>query len=867
MLKNALTRLVDACTRYPRAVIAGFGLLAAAAAVHSLLAFSIDTDTKRLLPATLPWRQVQIAYERKFPRDSILVVVEAPTAEGVAAASQALVDGLRSPSIKAATALGSGSFFDRNTLLFAPVARARELAGSLVQSAPLIGIAARDPSLRGIASLLVADAQGVAGHRTKPAPFERLLRDLTATITAIRDGRPAQFSWQATMSDTPPGRDELRRFIGVEPVLDYRALEPGRAATDAIRQTAERLDLAGRYGASVRLTGDVPINDEQFATLQHGQVGSLLGTAAVVLVILFLALRSSRIILAVAVTLAAGFAITCSLGLLMVGSFNLLSIAFAVLFVGLGADFGIQFSVRYRSERHDVSRTGPRGPLRAALVASASKAGIPLSLACAGTTVGFFSFVPTAYLGISELGLIAGVGMIVAFATTMTLLPALLAVLAPPREPERIGFTAFAGIDHFLGRHRIAVVAATLVAVTAGSPLLLHLRFDFDPTHLQVQSAPAVRTYRDLATDPASGIAAIDLDEPSLDRARVVAARLAALPTVDTVRTVTALVPADQDAKLKLVGVARRAVLPSLDGTKLPAPTDAEDVRALREAAARLTVLLAADRDPVLVDAARRMSDALSALASGPAAVRARTADRLVEPLRADLARIRSMLGAAPVTLADLPAGLKRQWIAPDGSARVQVLPKGDPRDDAVLLAFGRSVGGVAPNATGEPMTLIGSRRTVLGAFERAAVLATVAIAAVLLIALRRVGDVLLTLLPLLVAGLLTLEICVATGQQLNFANVVALPLLLGVGVAFKIYYVMAWRRGSTDLLASTLTRAVLFSALTTGTAFGSLWLSPEPGLSSMGELMALALLCTLCAAVLFQPALMGPPRSPSPQV
>ncbi len=97
--------------------------------------------------------------------------------------------------------------------------------------------------------------------------------------------------------------------------------------------------------------------------------------------------------------------------------------------------------------------------------------------------------------------------------------------------------------------------------------------------------------------------------------------------------------------------------------------------------------------------------------------------------------------------------------------------------------------------------------------------------------------------------------------MSLNFANVIALPLLLGVGVAFKIYYIMAWRSGRTNLLQSTLTRAVVFSALTTATAFGSLWLSPQPGLSSMGELMALALCCTMVAAVCFQPALMGPPR------
>jgi predicted RND superfamily exporter protein len=121
--------------------------------------------------------------------------------------------------------------------------------------------------------------------------------------------------------------------------------------------------------------------------------------------------------------------------------------------------------------------------------------------------------------------------------------------------------------------------------------------------------------------------------------------------------------------------------------------------------------------------------------------------------------------------------------------------------------------------------------------------------------------DVLLTLIPLMVAGVVTLELCVVLGMPLNFANIIALPLLLGVGVAFKIYYIMAWRAGQTGLLQSSLTRAVIFSAMTTATAFGSLWLSSHPGTSSMGKLLALSLVCTLAAAVLFQPVLMGPPR------
>jgi uncharacterized protein len=177
------------------------------------------------------------------------------------------------------------------------------------------------------------------------------------------------------------------------------------------------------------------------------------------------------------------------------------------------------------------------------------------------------------------------------------------------------------------------------------------------------------------------------------------------------------------------------------------------------------------------------------------------------------------------------------------------------------MRRFATAVIAAEPSATGPAISLYQSGRTVIDAFIEAGALALGAIAILLLIALRRVTDVLLTLTPLLLAGAVTLEICTLTGTAMNFANIIALPLLLGVGVAFKIYYIMAWREGQTGLLQSSLTRAVIFSAMTTGVAFGSMWASNYPGMSSMGKMMALALLCTMTAAVLFQPVLMGPPR------
>ncbi|MDB5581715.1 MAG: Hopanoidassociated transporter HpnN, partial [Bradyrhizobium sp.] len=223
--------------------------------------------------------------------------------------------------------------------------------------------------------------------------------------------------------------------------------------------------------------------------------------------------------------------------------------------------------------------------------------------------------------------------------------------------------------------------------------------------------------------------------------------------------------------------------------------------------------------------------------------------------------QLRSSLQAQPVSLKTLPADLVAGWKTKDGLQRVEALPRGDPNDNDTLRRFASAVLAAEPMAIGGPVSILKSGDTVVRAFIHAGIWALIVISLLLWAALRRVSDVLLTLVPLLVAGAVTMEICVLIGLPLNFANIVALPLMLGIGVAFKIYYVTAWRSGRTNLLQTSLTRAIFFSALTTATAFGSLWLSSHPGTASMGKLLALSLVTTLAAVLLFQPALMGKPR------
>jgi hopanoid biosynthesis associated RND transporter like protein HpnN len=510
--------------------------------------------------------------------------------------------------------------------------------------------------------------------------------------------------------------------------------------------------------------------------------------------------------------------------------------------------------VRYRDERYH------KDELKNALVDAGRNIGAPLALAAAATAAGFLAFLPTAYQGVSELGIIAGMGMIVAFLISITVLPALLAVLDPPGEKEPLGFASFASGDNFVENNRKWVVIGTLGAAIVGLPLLYFLRFDFNPINLRSPSVESIATYLDLRQDPNTGASAINILAPSAQDAQQVAQRMGKLPEVGRTMTIFSFVPDDQEAKLGLIGKSAPVLNRALDVKPLPSPSPKEGAEILARTAAALDA--ASEQSGPGELAARRLARQLRLLAEAPEAKRAAAEQAVIVPLKFKIAELKNFLQAGPVTVESLPADLRDAWVTSDGRYRVELFPKGDPNDNEVLRNFARQVLAAEPNAIGGPVSILKSGEVIIVAFVQAGLLALITISILLWIALRRIGDVALTVVPLLVAGVITMELCVLLDLPLNFANIIALPLLLGIGVAFKIYYIMAWRAGQTNLLQSSLTRAVIFSALTTATAFGSLWMSSHPGTSSLGKLLALSLLTTMCAAVLFQPALMGRPRS-----
>jgi len=637
-------------------------------------------------------------------------------------------------------------------------------------------------------------------------------------------------------------------------VLDYAALEPGLAASEAIRATARSLGLDPAHGATVRLTGPVPLADEEFATLAQDAHLLLGAMFAALLGILWLAVRSARVVIAILATTLVGLVFTAAIGLLATTRFNLISVAFIPLFVGLGVDFSIQFSVRTLAERLLQPNLG------AALTATGTAIGRALALSAAAIGAGFFAFLPTSYVGVAELGTIAGLGMIVAFVLSVVLLPALLILLRPPTgRLAEVGFTMLAPVDAFVLRHRRGVLAAALVAAIVSCALLPLVRFDFDPLNLRSSKVESMATLHALASDPDWTPDAINILAPSLAASEPLVRRLDALPEVSRTVTLNSFVPGQQKEKLALIGNAAMLLKPILDVTPLAPPSDQALQHSLATTAASLRQAATGTTDSA-AGSARRLADVLERLQSAAPEVRAAAASAVVSPLRVMLDQTRALLQAGPVTLETLPRDLVADWTAKDGRARLQVLPRDNYGDNASLRHFAEVIQKIAPDATGRPISISASGDTVVEAFLQAGVYSILAITLLLAVVLRRARDVILTMLPVLLSGLLTFATCAALDLPLNFTNIIALPLLFGIGVAFNIYFVLAWRAGETGMLQSSLMRAVVFSALTTATAFGALWLSSHPGTASMGRLLMISLGWELLVTVLFRPALLARP-------
>ena len=893
---NLIARIAAAWVEFAQRhalVVATTMLLAAAGcAYYTVNAIGINTNNSDMISAKVDWRRTYLDYQQAFPQytDSLVAVIDADNADLADDATRKLAQALRSePALFNNVYIpGGGEFFDRNGLLYLSTDELQSLADRLIEVQPFLGRLAPDPSLSNFFGLL-ADAMrpqdidlnfeldpvflavAAAFEANSKDEYHRLSwRDLIAGSGSSFDTDETSSESSAEQSDS----NAKRRFIELQPVLEFDALSPAAAPMSRIRALVEELNLDADHGVQVRLTGQAAMEGEELVSVSKGAAtGATLALLAVG-IILLIALRSVRLVFASLITLIAGLIGTAAFAAFAVGTLNLISVAFAVLYIGLGIDYAIHLCLRYR----ELVRTGLAG--RDAMQTAAGDVGASLVICAITTAVGFYAFIPTDYAGVAELGLISGTGMFISLIVTLTLLPALLA-LVPLRAKTTAGSEASAtNLNTSLGMRlaalpqtrRRAVLSLAVVAAVAAIAVLPQVHFNADALDLRDPTSESVETYRELLADPDASPQSLVSLTTSLQDAEQLSQQLSNLPEVKQALSLADFVPQDQAEKIAIIEDLSFTLALSEPAPLKPAGM-VNNYSAVVEFKQALNRYLEANSQ-ASQGAAGQLDDSLEAwnteLNHAPLLARRDRFQELHQSLLAGLPprlrQLRQSLEAQEVSLKKLPDELRERWKSDDGRYRVEAFPKENLDDVEANRAFVLAVQSEAPNATGAPVLEQSAGNTVVGAFITAFSFAVLGISFLLLILLRSFADSLRVLIPLALVALLVAAATVVFGSPFNFANVIALPLLFGVGVDNGIHVVHRMRSappGNGVLLNTSTARGVFFSGLTTTAGFGALAFSHHAGTASMGQLLAIGMLVTLVCTLIVLPALL--PKSHLP--
>ncbi len=856
--------------RHPLLIIFSLLIVTVSALNYTRNNLKVNTDTSNLLSAELPFRKAYLQFEEIFPQqiNTFLVVIDGKTPIQARNAAKTLARSIRAEReiIAGVYTPHLGAFFDQNALLYLDSEDLVSLTDRLSALQPFLATLTADQSLRGLLSMLEKAFSAVAeGEKIDLQP---ILTELNKAFASAAQGQTYRMSWQEMMQGDNADLDSKRQIVIVKPRMDFSELQPAEASIKLVRQRLEDLKITRENGLDARLTGLLALEYEELQSVKKGGIMAAAMSLLMAVLALWFAFRSVRLVAATFILLIVGLILTASFAALTVGQLNMITVAFGVLYIGLGVDFAIHFGLRFR-ELHTSKTT-----IASALSGAAYDIGPSLLLCAVTTAVGFFSFIPTDYLGVSELGIISGSGMFIGLLLTLTLLPALLST-RPFRIKQRPNRSLPSGapplLIHLPLQHPAAVRRLALAIGLAAICTLPWVHFDYDPLALRDPDSESVRTFKDLMKQSETPPKSITVMSDSHAQAIAMARRLTALPSVSKVLFIDSFVPDDQEEKLTAIEDLEIILGPELEpGRKQPAPSLAEQLQEIDNFEQALQTVLHSSQQPSWRDQAaglesnlQRFIKLLSELPESDRKQRLAELEKgLLETFPESIQTLKTSLSAAPFTTGELPRGIIERWIGRNDIYRIEVFPEQDLDTGDELRKFVTEVRSVSDDATGPPVVALESGKAVIEAFQQAFLGALLVISILLISVLRRMRDALLVVIPLLWAGLVTGAATVLLDMPFNFANIIALPLLLGIGVdngIHVIHRIRSDKQSYAQLLQSSTARGIYYSAITTIVSFLSLSFSAHPGTASMGVILTTGVLLTLIGTLIILPAMLAP--------
>jgi hopanoid biosynthesis associated RND transporter like protein HpnN len=866
-VSGVLVRATAWALGHARLVMLASLLVTLVAGTYAARDLGFNLDPNDLFADDLPFQRMVAVFEEEFPvlTNTLIIVVDGDTPEATRAGADAMVERLRArPELFTEVFLpGEEPFFEIYGLLYNDIDDLDTFATQMAQLQPVIGALSREPTL---ASLTRVIERGLSewdedGSRDNEDRWRSVLDHFRQATISVYAEVPVSVSWESVLLEGSPLDPTLRRVIVAFPVLAFERILAAQAPIDAIRAAAEDLPLGYGESVTVRITGYPALNHEEFLGLARDT--SLAGTLSFVLVVVVLsfAFRSYRMVTAAAITLVVGFVWTAGYATLAVGRLNPASIAFAVLFIGLGVDFMIHLGMMVVA----ALRSGSDVP--SALMSAARETGSALVLCALSTAIGFLAFLPTDYRGVSELGVISAGGMIVILTLTLTLFPVLVDTFINEASLARLRARRPVTVPFSEPRHPLGTVGVAVAVGLGGAALLPSLDLETNVVALRNPETESVETFLELLDSTTGTPWYLDMLAPDLETADSLAEQVRELETVRLAITLSDYVPEDQDEKLELLEDTAMILDLPADTTPRELPDAETQIEALRSLVSALDPDGLATVPSGLATSGSRLRaelvEFLGTVDGDPdpeAAIEALDA-RLIAPLAGQFDRLRQNLEVGAISREILPDALVERMLADDGRARVQVFPSRDLGERDAMIEFVESVRPIWPDITGLPVNLVASSYVTWDSLREALLWAVAVIFGLLVMLWRRIVDAGLAVMPLVLAVVLTAAVSALAGWTLNFINVCVLPLLVGIGVDSGVHMVHRSKQLPPEggvLLESTTAQAVFFSALTTLASFGTLVISDHVGIASLGRLLVVGMLFTLAGNLVVLPALLA---------
>ncbi len=889
ILPGRLFRVVAA---YPRVIVAFSLLLSLLSLLYTKHSMEYLTGRDDLMPKNRQFFLNNATYNREFGGpDEIVAVMESGDREQATLFGERLEQALRKEKGRFSDIFFPGGlpFFRKNGLLFMPLADIKALKKNLLMAQPVLKALSASPSVQTLFTFLTGEIDAwLAGDRSSPVEQARLARitfmleKLDIGFSSFGKGGLSNLSLEGFFlgsggEDSAFARAGKMQILTVTPVEKSGSFVPAEEAIATVRREIELLKKLPEFkGVTVGLTGVPVLEHEEMTTSQRDITLATVVSLILTVILLLVAFRGLSTMLAAMISLGVAISLSFGFATLAVGHLNILSMVFAIMLIGIGIEYGIQVVLRYKEElalgmdEEEAIGQGLNRNIWAIVMAAATVA------------AAFLTFVATDFKGISELGIIAGGGVAICVLVTFTVLPALLVIMARRRQARGAGRGApgssnpapsakhQAPVYTFLFGHPKGVLVVTALLCLASLYPVSRIVFDYNLMNLQAKGLESVTyAYKLMRSSENSGYFAVTMAN-SPQEVREKTKRLEALPEVDHVVSLLTFIPDQQQEKLAELAELRQEL-----GEVKPAPYE-EDLKVMelpavfekfRDSVDKLTKLLAAEKR----SEARPVGKFLGTLDSFFKGLEKEKDTNAVGMLRdfqggmfaslpQKIGMLKETLNAAPVTEADIPQELRKRFVGKTGKFALQIAPKKEIFDREPLEAYLKGVRSVAPAAAGEPVMVYESMTIMRESYETAFIYAFIAIVAILLLAFRSVVFALIGLVPLVVGLLFMVAGMWLCGISFNSANIIVLPLILGIAVDSGIYIINRFRR-EDETAVEVVTRStglgVIYNTLTIMASFGALMVAHHQGVFSIGAVMSLGMIACQFAFILVLPAIL----------